>query len=85
MLSIGPSTRVYLKSGPTDLRLGYEGSIKWSVASWARILCRVTSLRSAIIAPPGSSCWCGMVPAYGCVRKTRAGDLHLPLEGRPIR
>ena len=25
MLSIGPATRVYLRAGPTDLRLGYEG------------------------------------------------------------
>jgi len=25
MLSIGPTTRVYLRPGPTDLRLGYEG------------------------------------------------------------
>ena len=25
MLSIGPTTKVYLRPGPTDLRLGYEG------------------------------------------------------------
>lgn len=25
MLSIGPSTKIFLRPGPTDLRLGYEG------------------------------------------------------------
>jgi len=32
MLSIGPTTKVFLRPGATDLRLGYEGLTQFDVA-----------------------------------------------------
>ena len=49
MLSIGASTKVFLRPGPTDLRLGFEGlySISWCEPSYSRILFPAMCLLSA--------------------------------------
>jgi len=82
MLSIGPSTRVYLKSGPTDLRLGYEGLYQMvrcklgqdPLSGHVFAFCNQSRTRLKLLVWDGSGLWL-------CSKRLEQGTFTWPLEG----
>jgi len=84
MLSIGPTTRVFLRAGPTDLRLGFEGlyqlvRIKLDqdpLSGHVFAFCNMTQTRIKLLTWDGSGLWI-------CAKRLERGRFSWPKESSP--
>lgn len=82
MLSIGPTTKVYLRPGVTDLRLGYEGLYQLvrtslgqdPLSGHAFAFCNQSRTRLKLLLHDGSGLWL-------CSKRLDAGGFTWPAEG----
>jgi len=82
MLNLGSTTKVYLRPGPTDLRLGYEGLSQLARTQWATdplggrvfAFCNQTRTRLKLLLHDGSGWWL-------CSKRLDAGRFTWPTVG----
>lgn len=85
MLSIGPTTKVYLRPGATDLRLGYEGLYQFAraivgagvdplVNQQVFAFCNHSRTRLKLLLHDGSGLWL-------CAKRLDAGRYTWPAKG----
>ena len=82
MLSVGPTTKVYLRPGATDLRLGYEGLSQLvrtvlrqePQSGHAFAFCNQSRTRLKLLIHDGTGLWL-------CSKRLAAGCFTWPAEG----
>ena len=82
MLSIGPTTRVFIRPGPTALRLGFEGlyhlvrtQLKQDpLSGQVFAFCNQTKTRLKLLTWDGSGLWL-------CSKRLEQGRFSWPLDG----
>ena len=82
MLSIGPTTRVYLRPGPTDLRLGFDGLYQVVRTVMGQdpqsgsvfAFCNRSRTRLKLLAWDGDGLWL-------CAKRLESGTYHWTSDG----
>lgn len=82
MLSIGPTTKVFVRPGPTDLRLGYEGLYQLvrtqlnedPLSGHVFAFCNQSRTRLKLLTWDGSGLWI-------CAKRLEKGSFSWPADG----
>lgn len=82
MLSIGPTTKVFVRPGPTDLRLGYEGLYQLvrtkldqdPLSGHVFAFCNQARTRLKLLTWDGSGLWL-------CAKRLEKGSFSWPADG----
>jgi len=82
MLSIGPTTKVFVRPGPTDLRLGYEGLYQLvrtkldqdPLSGHVFAFCNQSKSRLKLLTWDGSGLWL-------CSKRLEQGRFTWPVDG----
>lgn len=82
MLSIGPTTKVFIRPGPTDLRLGYEGLYQIvrtklnedPLSGHVFAFCNQARTRLKLLTWDGTGLWL-------CAKRLEKGSFNWPADG----